>query len=241
MLIPLLGGDRAASRNEIAQARALRPRPRRGRRRRRRRGGVRRLGAGARRYRRCRVCRPPGRAGNAACQGARRRQSGRLDLFRRAAPGRAAAQMAHRDRSRRARSRSMPCSRRCISAARTRSRRRSRHGARRGLPPPWPSSPTRCWNRGASRRSPTRSPSARCSRSRRRRGAARLSSSLRANGRARVHARVRAIARSGRLDDGSAEQFCEPNATCWIASWHSLLGMTDNFEIFQAETRAARR
>ena len=74
MLIPLLGGDRAASRNELRKL-ALYARGRgeidvddidR--------GGLRRFGAGARRTRRCRVRRPAGRPRGADRQGAHRRE-----------------------------------------------------------------------------------------------------------------------------------------------------------------------
>ncbi len=43
------------------------------------------------------------------------------------------------------------------------SRRRSSNGTPRGSPPPWPSSPTRCSPRARRRRLPTPSPSGRCS------------------------------------------------------------------------------
>ena len=140
------------------------------------RGGVRRLGAGARRHRRCGVCRPPGRARNATGEGAHRRQRGRIDPVRRPAPGRAVAQMAHRDRSGRA------VLARCRAAAAAfppqGARRSGAQGVERRAPCSrrWPSLPTPCWNRGARRRSPTPLPSARCCRSPQTRGAARRES-----------------------------------------------------------------
>ena len=69
-----------------------------------------------------------GRPAELEAQLAKARAAGsarRLDLFRRAAPARAAAQMAHGDRSAAGVSRSIRCSRRCTSGARIWSRRRS--------------------------------------------------------------------------------------------------------------------
>ena len=166
MLVPLLGGDRAASRNELRKL-ALYAR------------GTAEVGvddvaavvsdASALALDDIVDAAFAGRPADLEAQLAKARAAGtlgRLDLFCRPAPGRAAAQMAHRDRRRARRSRSTRCSRRCTSAARASSRRRSSSGARRGLPPPWPSWPTPCWHRGARRRSPTPSPSAPCWRSR---------------------------------------------------------------------------
>ena len=100
LLLPLLGGDRAASRSEISQARIVRARTGSGRRRRHRRGRVGRIGAGARRHCGRGLCGPDSGARGPAGQGAHRRNIARLDLLRRPAPAGAAAQMAHGDRSR---------------------------------------------------------------------------------------------------------------------------------------------
>jgi len=81
--------------------------------------------------------------------------------------------------SRAARSRLMRFSRRCRSGADRSSKRRSRPGARRGSPMPWRIWPTRCCSRGAIRRWPTPSPSGRCSRSRPADGVAQLDRDLR--------------------------------------------------------------
>ena len=162
LLIPLLGGDRAASRNEIRKL-ALYARGR---------GEVSVddvtavvSDASALALEDIVDAAFAGRPAELETQLAKARtagSSGRIDLVQRAAPGRATAQMAHGDRGRRA-----IFARRGAAAAafppqdagrsgaekleRRAARRRHGRACRR-----------RRWNRGASRRSPTPSPSARC-------------------------------------------------------------------------------
>ena len=148
LLIPLLGGDRAASRNEIRKL-ALYAQGRNG-------SASTTSPRSCPTHRRWRSTTLSMRRSPAARRISKRswprharRNIGRLDLVRRPAPGGAAAQMAHRHRSRRAVFRSMPRSRRCIFAARNSSKPRSSCGTPRGSSQRWPNLPTRFWNRGA--------------------------------------------------------------------------------------------
>ena len=133
LLIPLLGGDRAASRNEIRKL-VLYARGR---------GeiGVDDVAAVVSDASALALddlvdAAFAGRPAELETQLAKARaagSAGRLDLLCRAAPAGAAAQMAHRDRRRRALLARRACSRRCTSAASRWSKPRSSNGTRRGL------------------------------------------------------------------------------------------------------------
>ena len=141
MLVPLLGGDRAASRSEIRKL-ALYARGQD-------QVGVEDVAAvvsdasslGARRHCGRGLCGPDRGARGAAGKSANSRDGAGIDLLRRPAPGGATAQMAHGDRGRPGFSIDAALPPRSFAVSGW-SKRRSSSGTPRGLSPPWRTSPT---------------------------------------------------------------------------------------------------